>query len=158
MICRKVPEVGARLAGGACAAAALCSAREITRHVASLMVIGSSDLVTGRMVTRTCGRCARAARRHRGYNPGTLAGVEMRHEHLRLFAAITLSLQLSSTIDAHHSFAAQYDASKPIEMRGTVTKVEWTNPHARIYIDVRDDKGQIANWNFEMASPSILVR
>ena len=51
-----------------------------------------------------------------------------------------------------------YDASKPIEMRGTVTKVEWTNPHARIYIDVRDDKGQIGNWNFEMASPNILVR
>jgi hypothetical protein len=82
----------------------------------------------------------------------------MRHEHLRLFGAITLSLQLSSTIYAHHSFAAQYDASKPIEMRGTVTKVEWTNPHARIYIDVRDDKGQIGNWNFEMASPNILVR
>jgi Family of unknown function (DUF6152) len=82
----------------------------------------------------------------------------MRHEHLRLFGAITLSLQLSSTVYAHHSFAAQYDASKPIEMRGTVTKVEWTNPHARIYIDVRDDKGQIGNWNFEMASPNILVR
>ena len=43
-------------------------------------------------------------------------------------------------------------------MRGTVTKVEWTNPHARVYIDVRDDKGQTANWNFEMASPNILVR
>jgi V8-like Glu-specific endopeptidase len=43
-------------------------------------------------------------------------------------------------------------------MRGTVTKVEWTNPHARVYIDVQDDTGQVANWNFEMASPNILVR
>ena len=43
-------------------------------------------------------------------------------------------------------------------MSGTVTKVEWTNPHARLYIDVRDDTGQTTNWNFEMASPNILVR
>src|SRR5436190_22537614 len=82
----------------------------------------------------------------------------MRHEYVRLFAALVVSFQLSSTASAHHSFAAQYDASKPIEMRGTVTKVEWTNPHARIYIDVKDDAGQVANWNFEMASPNILVR
>jgi hypothetical protein len=82
----------------------------------------------------------------------------MRHEHLRVFGVMALSLQLSSTIDAHHSFSAQYDSSKPVEMKGTVTKVEWTNPHARVYIDVRDDNGQMANWNFEMASPNILVR
>jgi hypothetical protein len=82
----------------------------------------------------------------------------MKHRHLRLFGAIALAFQLSSTASAHHSFAAQYDSSKPVEMRGTVTKVEWTNPHARVYIDVRDDTGQIANWNFEMASPNILVR
>jgi hypothetical protein len=82
----------------------------------------------------------------------------MRHQHLRLFAAIALSSQFSSPIYAHHSFSAQYDPTKPVEMRGTVTKVEWTNPHARVYIDVPDDKGQIANWNFEMASPNILVR
>ena len=85
-------------------------------------------------------------------------GVHLRHQHLRLLAAIALTFHLSPTIYAHHSFAAQYDSSKPIEMRGTVTKVEWTNPHARVYIDVRDDKGQLANWNFEMASPNILVR
>ena len=69
-----------------------------------------------------------------------------------------LSVQVSSAAFAHHSFAAQYDSSKPVEMRGTVTKVEWTNPHARVYIDVRDDRGQVGNWNFEMASPNILVR
>src|SRR4029453_13419458 len=82
----------------------------------------------------------------------------MRYQHFRVFGVIALSLQLSSTMDAHHSFSAQYDSSKPIEMRGTVTKVEWTNPPARVYIHGRDDKGQVANWNFEMASPNILVR
>ena len=82
----------------------------------------------------------------------------MKHQHLRVFGAVVLAFELSSTASAHHSFAAQYDSSKPIQMRGTVTKVEWTNPHARVYIDVRDDSGQTANWNFEMASPNILVR
>ena len=43
-------------------------------------------------------------------------------------------------------------------MRGTVTKVEWTNPHARFYIDVKDEKGDVANWNWEMASPNVLAR
>ena len=59
---------------------------------------------------------------------------------------------------AHHSFATQYDINKPIEMRGTVTKVEWTNPHARFYIDVKDEKGEVSNWNWEMASPNVLAR
>ncbi len=82
----------------------------------------------------------------------------MKHQYVRLLAAAAVAFQLSSTASAHHSFAAQYDAGKPVEMRGTVTKVEWTNPHARIYIDVKDAAGQVANWNFEMASPNILVR
>ena len=82
----------------------------------------------------------------------------MQHDQFRLLAAAALAFALSSTASAHHSFAAQYDSQKPVEMRGTVTKVEWTNPHARVYIDVKDDTGQVANWNFEMASPNILVR
>jgi hypothetical protein len=77
---------------------------------------------------------------------------------VRILGAIAVSVVLSTTASAHHSFAAQYDSSKPVQMSGTVTKVEWTNPHARLYIDVRDDSGQTANWNFEMASPNILVR
>jgi Family of unknown function (DUF6152) len=59
---------------------------------------------------------------------------------------------------AHHSFATQYDATKPIQATGVVTKVEWTNPHARVYIDVPNEKGGVSNWNFEMASPNVLVR
>src|SRR5215469_5733068 len=59
---------------------------------------------------------------------------------------------------AHHSFAAEYDASKPVDLKGTVTKVEWTNPHARFYLDVKDEKGNVTNWNFELASPNVLSR
>ena len=59
---------------------------------------------------------------------------------------------------AHHSFAAEYDADKPVELKGVVTKVEWMNPHARFYVDVKDEKGQVTNWNLELASPNVLVR
>jgi hypothetical protein len=59
---------------------------------------------------------------------------------------------------AHHSFAAEYDNKKPIEITGTVTKVEWMNPHARFYLDVKDDKGTVTNWEFELGSPNGLMR
>ena len=59
---------------------------------------------------------------------------------------------------AHHSFAAQYDAAKPISLQGAVTKVEWMNPHARFYIDVKDESGKVTNWGMEMGSPNGLMR
>src|SRR5262245_46077733 len=58
----------------------------------------------------------------------------------------------------HHSFAAEYDRDKPINLTGTVTKVEWTNPHARIYIDVTDADGKVLNWDFELGPPNGLMR
>ena len=61
-------------------------------------------------------------------------------------------------VRAHHSFAAEYDADKPITLTGTVTKLEWTNPHARIYIDVKDDTGKVVNWDCELGPPNGLMR
>jgi len=57
---------------------------------------------------------------------------------------------------AHHSFTAEYDSSKVRQFVGTVTKVEWTNPHARFYLDVKDEGGTVTNWNFELGSPLFL--
>jgi len=61
-------------------------------------------------------------------------------------------------IEAHHSFAAEFDRDKPITLTGTVTKLEWTNPHARIYIDVKDERGNVVNWDFELGPPNGLMR
>ena len=59
---------------------------------------------------------------------------------------------------AHHAFVAQYDGKKSLTLHGVVTKVEWTNPHARFYVDVKDESGSVANWNLELASPNALRR
>jgi hypothetical protein len=74
--------------------------------------------------------------------------------------ALTASLLASTLpVHAHHSFPAQYDASKPVTLTGKVTKVEWTNPHIFIYIDVTDEKtGAVVNWALEMGGPNALLR
>src|ERR1700749_1368228 len=59
---------------------------------------------------------------------------------------------------AHHSFAAEYDTTKKVELKGVVTKFEWLNPHAHFYMDVKGADGKVANWNLELASPNMLVR
>src|SRR5579883_34218 len=74
-----------------------------------------------------------------------------------LAAALGLAISAAPAL-AHHSFAAEYDEKKPVTLKGVVTKVEWTNPHARFYIDVKDEKGNVTNWNLELASPNVLMR
>ena len=59
---------------------------------------------------------------------------------------------------AHHGFDTEYDANKKLKLTGTVTKVEWLNPHMRVYIDVTDDKGVVNNWNLELTSPNTVRR
>ncbi len=64
----------------------------------------------------------------------------------------------AAPVFAHHSFAAEYDSAKPISLKGEVTKLEWMNPHARFYIDVKDESGKVTNWEFELGSPNGLMR
>jgi hypothetical protein len=59
---------------------------------------------------------------------------------------------------AHHSFAAEFDSAKPVKLTGTVTKIEWMNPHAYFYIDVKSPDGKVENWGLEMGSPNGLMR
>ena len=73
-------------------------------------------------------------------------------------SAAVLGLVCAPHAFAHHSFAAEYDIKKPISMTGTVTSVEWQNPHTWFYIDVKDDAGNVTNWGMELASPNLLVR
>jgi hypothetical protein len=73
-------------------------------------------------------------------------------------AGAVLALAAAVPMLAHHSFAAEFDASKAVRLNGTLTKIEWTNPHSYFYIDVKDEKGQIANWGCEGAGPGALSR
>jgi hypothetical protein len=76
-----------------------------------------------------------------------------------LASILGISLVLAALpLRAHHSFSAQFDAKKPLKMTGTVTSVEWQNPHSWFYIDVKDGAGAVTNWGWELASPNLLLR
>ena len=71
--------------------------------------------------------------------------------------AVTLGLAGTGTAVADHSFAAEFDGKKPIRIEGTLSKLEWTNPHSQIHLDISDDKGNVVQWNFETQPPNILA-
>lgn len=68
------------------------------------------------------------------------------------------SVVASGGVLAHHSFAATFDENKPVTLTGTVTKVEWNNPHIWFFVDVENPDGTVTNWGFEMGSPNFLMR
>ena len=77
---------------------------------------------------------------------------------LAVVATVVGLLGSSAALIAHHSFSNEYDATKTFSVKGSVSKIEWTNPHVRFYVDVTDEAGKVKTWNFELASPSALVR
>ena len=81
----------------------------------------------------------------------------MNNARLAFCALVVLSV-LGSSADAHHAFSAEYDVDQVLEVTGVVTKVEWTNPHVRFYVDVQDANGSVTNWDFELQSVNTLTR
>jgi hypothetical protein len=82
----------------------------------------------------------------------------MRSSIAVLAVTVALVLAAGAASRAHHSFAAEYDRSKPITLKGTVTKVEWQNPHIYFYLDVKGASGVIENWAIEGGAPNTLYR
>jgi hypothetical protein len=82
----------------------------------------------------------------------------MRFTKFHSFAAGAILLALALPAMAHHSFSAEYDAKKPVMLKGVITKVEWMNPHVYFYLDVEDESRKVVNWALEMGPPNGLQR
>ncbi len=81
----------------------------------------------------------------------------MRTKLAIVVAGIGLLLRVEPVL-AHHSFAAEFDAKRPVKLRGTITRMEWINPHAWIHIDVKGPDGKVVNWMIEAGTPNTLFR
>jgi hypothetical protein len=81
----------------------------------------------------------------------------MREKFAVFLAGLGLLCPVAPAV-AHHSVAGEYDQNKVVTLKGTVSKIEWTNPHARMYVDVTDANGKVTTWNFELAARSALTR
>ena len=80
---------------------------------------------------------------------------------MRKFGILTAAfaiIALAAPVFAHHGFDTEYDANKKVKLEGTVTQVTWTNPHMRVYIDVKDKDGKVTTWNMELTSPNTIRR
>jgi hypothetical protein len=77
---------------------------------------------------------------------------------LRMLPVALACMCAAAPARAHHSFAVEYDKAKPVEGTGVLSKVDWTNPHMRIYVDCTDDKGVVTTWNLELGSPNSVLR
>jgi hypothetical protein len=73
-------------------------------------------------------------------------------------AAICALILAAMPAAAHHAFAAEFDTDRPVKVRGTITKIEWVNPHAWLYVDVKSADGKVVNWHFELGPPNALFR
>ena len=82
----------------------------------------------------------------------------MKSRLLLMLAGGLLVAAATVPVQAHHSFAAEFDINQPITLRGTLTKMEWVNPHGWIYIDVKDSDGKVENWAIEAGGPTALLR
>src|SRR5579871_4092036 len=80
------------------------------------------------------------------------------HAKLCIIVAAAVLLLAATPVAAHHAFAAEFDSDKPVKVHGVVTKVEWVNPHAWIYVDVKGADGKVVNWHFELGPPNALFR
>ena len=76
----------------------------------------------------------------------------------RTVALIAIAVVCGASVEAHHSFAAQYDANKPITLRGTISRMLWSNPHGHLYIEVKMPDGKVVTWELETAAPAGLYR